>query len=164
MVIALAGVVVLIGEAVGLGHAGVSWRGDALVLGSAVTGGGVFVIGARLAHRYSVAAATMWSVILAGIVAVPATFMRTGIEPILAMPRTGWIAIVYLGAGSAVFAYLTWFVALRLGGVARISSFQFALPVVGVALGALFLGELVTWPLIAATAVIITGIALVQRG
>ena len=107
----------------------------------------------------------MWSVVLGGAIAVPGGLWRAGgIEPLAAMPAPGWGAILYLAAGSGVFAYLTWFVAMSLGGVERMSTFQFALPIVGVTLGALFLGEAITWPLIGAMAVVIAGVALVQRG
>ncbi len=65
--------------------------------------------------------------------------------------------------GVPVFGTMTWFYALTRGGISRMAVWQFALPIVGIGLAALVLGEPVTVLLVASVAVILSGIAMVQR-
>ena len=54
-------------------------------------------------------------------------------------------------------------VGVRRGGIARTGTVQYAQPLVTVVLAALFLRESITWPLLAAGAIIVAGIAIAQR-
>ncbi|MEK9902106.1 MAG: DMT family transporter, partial [Rhodospirillaceae bacterium] len=80
-----------------------------------------------------------------------------------AVEPMGWVAIVYLSAGSTIVAYITWIFALSRGGIGRMSVWQFALPIVGVIGAAIFLQEPLTPMLVAATVIILFGVGLVQR-
>ena len=76
----------------------------------------------------------------------------------------GWAAIFYLSLGSTVLAYIAWYWALDRGGLVRIATWQFAQPIVTVALAALLLDEPLTPPLLLAGAIILLGIRLARRG
>ncbi|MDA0786491.1 MAG: DMT family transporter, partial [Proteobacteria bacterium] len=80
-----------------------------------------------------------------------------------AVDPLGWTAIIYLSLGSTIIAYITWIFALSRGGIRRMSVWQFALPIVGVAGSAIFLGEPLTPLLVTATVIILFGVGLVQR-
>ena len=69
-------------------------------------------------------------------------------------------ALLALGVLSTAFAYLLYFQLIGTVGPTRTSTVTYLLPVFGSAWGALFLGEAVTWPLVAGCAVVFLGTAL----
>jgi drug/metabolite transporter (DMT)-like permease len=160
--VAFFGAIVLIWESIGIQSVGASWQGDLLVMGGAFSAALSFQFGARLTPRYGAPAVTMWSVIIAGILLLPVLWFYAEPEEILQVAPAGWAAIAYLAAGSSIIAYMAWFYALSRGGIARISMWHFALPVVGIAAAAIFLGEPLTPLLLIATVVILLGVGLVQ--
>lgn len=161
--IAFAGAVILIAEAIGLDSAGATWQGDLLAAAGGFSAALSFVLSARLTPRYGPSAVTLWGVVIAALVQLPFVVVRMDGADWAAVETMGWVAIVYLSLGSTIVAYLTWIYALSRGGVRRMSVWQFALPIVGVALAAIFLGEPLTPLLVAATVIILFGVGLVQR-
>lgn len=161
--IAFAGAVVLIAEAIGVETSGATWQGDLLVIAGSFSAALSFIFGARLVPRYGSASVTMWSVVLAGLLLLPLVFLRMDMEMLRGVTVTGWLSVLYLALGSTILAYVTWIYALMHGGIGRMSTWQYASPVVGVAAAAIFLAEPLTPMLMAATVVILLGVALVQR-
>jgi drug/metabolite transporter (DMT)-like permease len=161
--VAFVGVVILIAEAIGLDSVDASWQGDLLCASGGFSAAISFVVGARLTPRYGSIGVTMWSVVVGAVIQLPFVILRMDAAAWAAIEPLGWTAIIYLSAGSTVVAYITWIFALTRGGIGRMSVWQFGLPVVGVAGAAVFLAEPLTPMLIAATVVILFGVALVQR-
>ena len=161
--VAFFGAVILIVEAVGVSAAGATWEGDLLVIGGGFSAAMSFIFGGRLTPRFGAPAVTMWSVVISGLILLPFLLKRVTVVELEAFPVMGWVSILYLSAGSSIFAYMTWFYALSRGGIGRMSVWQFALPVVGIALAAIFLKEPLTPLLVGATVVILLGVGLVQR-
>lgn len=161
--VAFIGAVILIAESVGLDSAGVTWQGDLLAASGGFSAAMSFVIGARLTPRYGAIGVTMWSVVIASAIQLPFVIARMDGAAWAAVEPLGWTAIIYLSLGSTIVAYITWIFALSRGGIGRMSVWQFALPVVGVAGAAIFLSEPLTPLLVAATVVILFGVGLVQR-
>jgi len=161
--IAFTGAVILIAEAIGLGASAATWQGDLLVIAAAVAGSTGFYLGSRLSLRYGAPAVTLWAVVGASILLAPVLLAVLPPADMVQLPALTWAVVFYLAAGASVFATVAWFYALTRGGISRMAVWQFALPIVGVSLAALVLGEPVTLPLAASVAVILSGIALVQR-
>ena len=161
--VAFVGVVILIAEAIGLNSVDASWQGDLLCASGGLSAAMSFVVGARLTPRYGSIGVTMWSVLVGAAIQLPFVILRMDAAAWAAIEPLGWTAIIYLSAGSTVLAYITWIFALTRGGIGRMSVWQFGLPVVGVAGAAVFLAEPLTPMLVAATVVILFGVALVQR-
>ncbi|MEK9708400.1 MAG: DMT family transporter [Alphaproteobacteria bacterium] len=161
--VAFVGVVILIAEAIGLNSVDASWQGDLLCASGGLSAAMSFVVGARLTPRYGSIGVTMWSVLVGAAIQLPFVILRMDAAAWAAIEPLGWTAIIYLSAGSTVVAYITWIFALTRGGIGRMSVWQFGLPVVGVAGAAVFLAEPLTPMLVAATVVILFGVALVQR-
>jgi drug/metabolite transporter (DMT)-like permease len=163
-VIALLGECTLIALRAGAGGAQPTLGGDLLVLLSALLVAAGYVAGARLAQTgYSSLATTLWGVALAAMVSaviMAATVARGG------WPSAGWqswSAVLYLASVTTILGYIGWYWALAKGGIARISTTQFFQPVSGLILAALLLGERMTLPLLAASAVILAGVWIAQR-
>ncbi|MBS27706.1 MAG: hypothetical protein CL566_02100 [Alphaproteobacteria bacterium] len=161
--IAFVGAVILIAEAVGLDSSDATWQGDLLAACGGFSAALSFVLSARLTPRYGSAAVTMWGVVIAALIQLPFVLVRMDGDAWAAVEPLGWLAIFYLSVGSTIVAYLTWIYALSRGGIRRMSVWQFALPVVGVGLAAIFLAEPMTPLLVAATVIILFGVGLVQR-
>jgi drug/metabolite transporter (DMT)-like permease len=161
--VAFAGAVILITEAVGLDSVDATWQGDLLAAAGGFSAAVSFVAGARLTPRYGSTGVTMWGVVIAGIIQLPFVVSRMDAAAWAAVEPLGWTAIIYLSLGSTIIAYITWIFALSRGGIGRMSVWQFALPIVGVAGAAIFLGEPLTPLLVTATVIILFGVGLVQR-
>ena len=65
--------------------------------------------------------------------------------------------------GSSIAGYALWFWALGQGGITRIGTWQFGMPVAGLLIAALMLGEILTWQLGLAGAIILVGTFIAQR-
>lgn len=157
------GALLLIWEAVGLEAEGVSWQGDVLVFLGMFMGVVGYIAGARLTRDIGATAVTMWSILVAIVILVPLLAVYSRVETVAAIGREAWMAILALGWGSTILAYLFWNRALADGGVARIGALQLLQPVVGIVLAAVLLTEPITLPLAIATAIILFGVILVQR-
>ena len=75
-----------------------------------------------------------------------------------------FVAVAWLGFLGSGFAYLCYFTIMANWGATRTSMVAYLLPVVGIAAGALVMGDPVTPNRIAGTALVIVGIALVSSG
>jgi drug/metabolite transporter (DMT)-like permease len=161
--VAFSGALILIAESVGLGSTGATWQGDLLVMSAALAGSTGFYLGSRLSMQYGAPAVTLWSVVAASVLLIPVLLVSTSYVELSQLTTLNWTVIIYLAAGASVIATMTWFYALTRGGISRMAVWQFALPIVGIGLAAIVLSEPVTLLLVASVAVILSGIAMVQR-
>ncbi len=161
--IAFSGALILIGEAIGPGATDATWQGDLLVISAAIAGSTGFYLGSRLSMHYGAPAVTLWTVVAASVLLLPILFITTSFAELSEITVLNWAVVFYLAAGASVFATIAWYFALTRGGIGRMAVWQFALPIVGVALAAIILGEPVTLLLVVSVAVILSGIGLVQR-
>jgi len=74
------------------------------------------------------------------------------------------VAVIWLGILGSGVAYLCYFFVLQHWGATRTSMVAYVLPVVGIALGAVVLGDPITLNRIAGTALVMAGVALVNGG
>jgi drug/metabolite transporter (DMT)-like permease len=79
-----------------------------------------------------------------------------------ATPLT-WLAVIWLGVLGLCVAYLLFFYLNNAVGPTRASLVTYVFPVVGVALGIIFLSEPLTWNMIAGSILVVGGIAVVNR-
>ena len=78
----------------------------------------------------------------------------------LTWPTVG--ALIWLGVLGSCMAYMFYFFILQQWGATRTTLVTYLLPVVGVSAGALFLGELVDWRLLAGGGLILSGVGAVN--
>jgi drug/metabolite transporter (DMT)-like permease len=77
------------------------------------------------------------------------------------VPAHSWLALAYLVVFGSIVAYSAFVYVINHARPALATSYAYVNPVVAVALGVLFADEHVTWPLVAAMAVILAGVAMV---
>lgn len=73
-----------------------------------------------------------------------------------------WLAVAWLGLLGSCVAYLLSFTLMNAWGATRASLVTYLMPVVGLLLGSLVLGEPTDWRLLAGTALVVGGIAIVN--
>ena len=74
-----------------------------------------------------------------------------------------WFALAWLGLLGSCVAYLLYFYLLNTVGAGRSSLVTFIFPVIGLLLGVIFLNEVADWRLIVGSALVVGGIAVVNR-
>jgi drug/metabolite transporter (DMT)-like permease len=92
------------------------------------------------------------------------TIMPLADRPVVfpATPLT-WIAVLWLGVLGLCVAYLLFFYLNNAVGPTRASLVTYVFPVVGVALGIIFLSEPLTWNMVVGSILVVGGIGVVNR-
>ena len=162
--VALAGTVLLVDNRFGLSSPGASLEGDLLVLLSCLAASAGYVAGGRAAREIGAPSVTFWGLALGGAMLLPLTPFLIPSGAFGGLGAGTWGALVYLGLAISIVGYLAWYWALARGDMSRVALIQFLQPGFSLLFAALVLGEVVTWPLAVAGAVIVAGVALAQSG
>lgn len=160
--IALAGTALLVGARFDVSLKDGSMLGDLLVLASAVAASAGYVTGARAARETGTWAVTLWGLVLGSVVLLPVLPFALGAGDVAAAGVLAWGSVLYMALISSILGYAAWYWALGQGGIGRTGLAQFAQPLIGVALAVALLGEAMTWPMVAAAAAILAGVALAR--
>jgi drug/metabolite transporter (DMT)-like permease len=163
LALGFAGVILLVApDLVNLTNADL--RGELMMIGSSVAYGVGNVYAKRNVHGLRPMIPALFQVGFALVIIVILALLIE--QPIGRVnPAPGAIvAVVWLGVLGSGVAYLCYFTILANWGATRTSMVAYLLPVVGIALGALVMGDPVTINRIGGTALIIAGIALVNSG
>jgi drug/metabolite transporter (DMT)-like permease len=107
--------------------------------------------------------ATTYEMLAAGVVLVIAG-VATGeagrVHP-SAIPARGWLALAYLIVFGSLAAFSAYVWLLGNAPISLTATYAYVNPAVAVTLGALILGEQVTWPILIGGAVVVAGVGLV---
>ena len=163
LAIGFGGVMVLVApDLVNLSNADLT--GELMMVGSSLCYGIGNVYAKRNVHGLRPMIPALFQVSFAAMIVVPLALLVD--RPLGNVhPAPGAIlAVAWLGILGSGAAYLCYFTILQRWGATRTSMVAYLLPVVGIALGALFLHEAVTMVRVAGAALIIAGIALVNSG
>ncbi|WP_080694175.1 DMT family transporter [Salinispora tropica] len=140
----------------------VSWGGVACLIAAASYGVSYVYMGRFLAGRKIPSITLAASQLAAGAVLVAIAL------PVEGFPSPAWrfdavgslLVLGLLGTGAA---YVLNYRLIEDEGPTVAATVTYLLPVVAVALGALVVGEAVTWPMVLGTAAVLAGVRLVQR-
>jgi len=139
-----------------------SITGDLIILAGVVVCALGYVCGGKLSPVIGTWATTFWGLAAATVVTIPTLAVLAHRTDWAAVDSTGWLAIAYMTFLSSLAGYAAWFWALGHGGIARIGSWQLAMPVTTLAAAGVVLGEAITWPIIVSGLAILAGTALAQ--
>lgn len=137
--------------------------GDALMLLAALLWGATTVlIKATKLARIHPGKTLFYQLAVSGLT-LPAVSLLIGEAGVVRMD--GWVAasLAFQTVAVAFASYLAWFWLVSRYPAARLSAFTFVTPLMGVAAGALWLGEPVTLPLLIALILVAAGITLVNK-
>jgi drug/metabolite transporter (DMT)-like permease len=98
-----------------------------------------------------------------------AAFLVWGVTPMAEAPlrlpasTVTWVAVAWLGVLGAGVSYLLFYVLLHAVGATRTATVTYTIPLVGVTLGVVVLGEPLEWSLVAGMVLIVSGVWRVNR-
>jgi drug/metabolite transporter (DMT)-like permease len=134
-----AGIIVLFGaKEIALGA---NWRGDLMIIVSAICWGWYTGAAARLAIKYGAVRLTVWVMLTGTIIMIPLFLPSMLHQNWLSVPPVGWVGFAYSTFLSIVYSYLIWSYALQHIGVSRTAVFSNLTPIVAMMGGWLLLGE-----------------------
>jgi len=163
LALGFAGVILLVApDLVNLSDSDLS--GELMMIGSSIAYGVGNVYSRRNVHGLRPMIPALFQVSFAAAIVVPlALIIDEPFSRVAAAPEA-LVAVVWLGILGSGVAYLCYFTVLQRWGATRTSMVAYLLPVVGIALGAMVLGEPVTLNRVLGAAMVIAGIGLVNSG
>jgi drug/metabolite transporter (DMT)-like permease len=165
LVVGFIGVVLLVWKDLGVAADGWSFLlGCSLIFLSGLAWSIYVVVSKPLIHRYgsfNVAAMSLsiCSLVMVPTLASPATLVTATDMSLRSWRERGYIAIL-----STMVASFTWNWGASRMTAAACGAFLYLIPIIGVAAGALILGEAVTFGMITGGALILVGVAIAQFG
>jgi drug/metabolite transporter (DMT)-like permease len=163
LAVGFGGVVLLFSQDMAGGLAVNSLLGQAAVLVAALMYAGSSVFARRVLRQVSPILQAFVTVTVADVLVWFATPL---VESPLEVPSGGpvWIAIIWLGILGSCVAYLLYYYLIQEIGSTRTTLVTYVLPVVGITLGVIFLGEQLNLQLAAGTILVVAGVWVVNRG
>jgi drug/metabolite transporter (DMT)-like permease len=162
LVLAFGGVVLLFSQKMGGPQAGY-WRGDLLVMGAALMwASSTLYIKGVLGHRMS-ALRLMWIRILVSTVLLFAVSLLVESAPLARMDRAALVSVLFQGTVVVFFSYMMWVRLLQRYPASGLQAFTFLVPVWGVLMGGLLLGEAFTLRMAGGIALVATGLILLNQ-
>lgn len=162
--IAMSGEVLLVASRTGLEADGSSVLGDLVIAVACIGVAMGYVAGGRLSGSLGTWPTTLWGITIGGVVVLPVLPFVAGDVVWGNVGPMAYGGIAYAAFVTSILGYVAWYWALSKGGIARIATIQFGLPVVSLVLAVFILDETITLPILIAAAVILSGIWIVQRG
>jgi drug/metabolite transporter (DMT)-like permease len=161
--ISFAGVALVIGAGQGL-SLGVSLTGDILTLIAAACWAVYTVFGATILRRHSALVTTTWAIVAGTLFIAPLGIAQLVTSDLSGVGPPVLLAILYSGTLAAGFANVIVFHGVKLLGPTRVNALQFLVPVLAVAMAAVFLDEPIRGIQLVGGAIILAGVALLRRG
>jgi len=168
LVVGFAGVVILVGRNLDFSSVSAGFFGQLAIIGAAIS----YAVSASYSRKYLrgqppliqstatilVADAVMWLSLPAVGTLAPSLDAPNQFPT---LPIT-WFAIVWLGLLGSCVAFLLFYYLLNSWGATRTTLVTYVFPVVGLVLGIVFLGETMDWRLGVGSALILSGIVVVN--
>lgn len=163
VLLTIAGVAVALAEKIAdAGPASADWRGEAAVLVAAAAGAVCSVLYRPYLRRYpALAVGTIAMVASVAALALPATLEGFFVHP-PQFSSPAWAAIAFIGASSGI-GYFLWLWALANASPTRVTIFMSLSPLTAGLVGALLLGEPLSWYFATGLAAVIPGLWLGTR-
>jgi drug/metabolite transporter (DMT)-like permease len=139
------------------------WLGDALGMAAGVLWGAttLAIRGSALSHA-SAEKTLLYQLAIAGLALTAAALMQGAPWP-RQLSAWVWASMLFQVVVVSAASYLFWFWLVRHYPATKLASFTLLTPVFGLAMGALLLGEPITWRLVLALATVAAGIVIVNR-
>ncbi|HOT94178.1 MAG TPA: DMT family transporter, partial [Methanoregulaceae archaeon] len=140
-------------------------RGDLLIFAAVVCWAVYSVAGRRLFRRYPAVTVTAYAVFIGTALVLPPAVVESGgdIGSLLPGSPVTWGSLVFLATFCSVLGFVWWNRGVAVLGPSRTAVFYNLVPVSGLTLGTLLLGEAVTPAHLAGAALVCSGIYLAVR-
>jgi len=163
ILVAVAGLLLLIGKGditnIGL----IENQGDLLVLGSAFTWGVYSMVNKKISLSYSPLMTILYLFLMMAVIIIPFNLNTETINSVIDLSLIGWMWIFFLGIFCSGIAYVIWAQALRDMESAEVGAFLYFEPLVTVIAAWFFLREDITLLMIFSGLLITAGVFIVNK-
>jgi len=163
ILVALAGLLLLIGKGditnIGL----IENKGDLLVLGSAFTWGVYSMVNKKISLSYSPLMTILYLFLMMAVIIIPFNLNTETINSVINLSPISWMWILFLGIFCSGIAYVIWAQALRDMESAKVGAFLYFEPLVTVIAAWFFLNEEITLLMIFSGLLITAGVFIVNK-
>jgi drug/metabolite transporter (DMT)-like permease len=139
--------------------------GDLLLLGAPLAWAFYTIAGKKVLARFPPLVATAYASLFGTVLLLPAAAAE---GPLLGgvsgLSGYGWLCILQLALLGTVAGFVWWYEGVEAFGAARAAVFVNLVPLFGVLLAAVVLGERMGWPQMAGGALVVAGVYLGSRG
>jgi len=163
IVVAIAGLLLLIGKGDVTNIGLIENKGDLLVLGSAFTWGVYSLVNKKISLSYSPLMTILYLFLMMAVIIIPFNLDSQTINSVISLSTLGWISILFLGIFCSGIAYVIWAQALRDMESAKVGAFLYFEPLVTVIAAWFFLNEEITLLMILSGLLITAGVFIVNK-
>ena len=163
IILAIFGLLMLIGKgdvtSIGL----IDNKGDLLVLGSAFTWGVYSMVNKKISLTYSPLMTILYLFLMMAVIIIPFNINRETLSSVVNLSMTGWAMVLFLGLFCSGIAYVIWAQALRDMESSKVGAFLYLEPLITVIAAWFFLREEITLLMIISGLLITLGVIIVNR-
>ncbi|UCH66898.1 MAG: DMT family transporter [Ignavibacterium sp.] len=163
ILIAMFGLLLLIGKGDITNIDLIQNKGDLLVLSSAFTWGVYSMVNKKITLSYSPLMTILYLFIMMSIIIVPVNFSDKVVESVVHLSTIGWISVLFLGLFCSGIAYVIWAYSLRDLESAKVGAFLYFEPMITVAAAWILLQESITILMLVSGIIITFGVILVNK-
>jgi len=163
IIIAMFGLLLLIGKGNILNIDLIENKGDLLVLGSAFTWGVYSMVNKKISLTYSPLMTIFYLFLMMAIIIIPFNLNSETFNFVIHLSLTGWMSILFLGLFCSGIAYVIWAQALRDMESAKVGAFLYFEPFVTVIAAWALLSESITLMMILSGLLITIGVFIVNK-
>jgi drug/metabolite transporter (DMT)-like permease len=138
--------------------------GDSIFATSALTWATYTVLGRRLAERVPAVTSILLCSAIGWVLLAPIAWAKDGSPDLAHWSRAAWLNVLYLGSFGTAIAFVTYYLAVRIGGLGRTMPALGLVPLFAVIGAAALLGEKLTLMHAAGGALVVTGILIPAAG
>ena len=163
IIIAMFGLLLLIGKGNISNVDLIKNKGDLLVLASAFTWGVYSMVNKKISLSYSPMMTILYLFVMMAIIIIPFNLNAASVNSVVHLSLNGWISILFLGLFCSGIAYVIWAYSLRDLESAKVGAFLYFEPLVTVLAAWVLLNESITVLMILSGVIITLGVVLVNK-
>lgn len=163
IIIALFGLLLLVGKGDPTNIGFIENKGDLLVLASAFTWGIYSMVNKKISLDYSPLMTILYLFIMMTIIILPFTINSESINSLFSLNIIGWISVLFLGLLCSGVSYVIWAYSLRELESAKVGAYLYFEPLVTVLAAWILLEEDITFLMILSGLIITAGVILVNK-
>jgi len=163
IIIAMFGLLLLIGKGNITNVDLIKNKGDLLVFASAFTWGVYSMVNKKISLSYSPMMTILYLFIMMAVIIIPFNLNTESVNSVVHLSLNGWISILFLGLFCSGIAYVIWAYSLRDLESAKVGAFLYFEPLVTVFAAWVLLNESITVLMIISGMIITLGVVLVNK-
>lgn len=163
IIIAIFGLLLLVGKGNPANIDFIKNMGDFLVLSSSFTWGVYSIVNKKISLSYSPFMTILYLFLMMAIIILPFTISDSTVKSVINLSSVGWISILFLGFLCSGVSYVIWAYSLREMESAKVGAYLYFEPFVTVFTAWIFLKEEITLLMILSGLIITAGVVLVNK-